>query len=347
MIRFYTAAAVWQATPELAGKGLPYWLLWSLLCIILLLLAVIFLRDKSLRRRMSAFLSGARRKMTQLRLQAKLRKEKNKKASLWRELGKKAWSENLRAVCIEPDCEKLATLDEEMHLHQMTWHEIFSRIEALGRQHTLTEQKYSGLLSEQETLKKPHAEAYEALLQRKSKLQDALTMAESEIETAGTEIRAAEKEARKETRETGSGAADEGSRLEDVRRRAVDLAARVKTLRRDASRYHDQQDPLEKELAEARAKVESFDQRICQIREEKAGLLSTYDREIKEWEKSKLRVQDRIVEIKRLMEPLYESMGRALDESRITHDDLDIIYFQIDDVNRTIADLESRIEHLR
>ena len=87
--------------PTPVDGGLPFWLLWLLLSVILLLVAFIFLRDKDLRRRVSAFLSGARRHMARLRIQVRLKKERERKAALWRELGKLAWSEDVRATCIE------------------------------------------------------------------------------------------------------------------------------------------------------------------------------------------------------------------------------------------------------
>ncbi len=50
-----------QTPPPGSQEGLPYWILWFLLCIILLLLAFIFLRDKDLRQRLNRFLFGAKK----------------------------------------------------------------------------------------------------------------------------------------------------------------------------------------------------------------------------------------------------------------------------------------------
>ncbi len=47
------------------------------------------------------------------------------------------------------------------------------------------------------------------------------------------------------------------------------------------------------------------------------------------------------------MEPVFESMGHRLDEARLEADDLSLIYFQIDAVDRSMADLQERIERLR
>jgi ubiquinone biosynthesis protein UbiJ len=52
------------------------------------------------------------------------------------------------------------------------------------------------------------------------------------------------------------------------------------------------------------------------------------------------------LEAKKAAEPLTESLGRALDEARVEHKELALLYFQIDSVDRTIRDLQARIEKL-
>jgi chromosome segregation ATPase len=91
------AAAFWsqQAEESLPSQGLPYWTLWLLLCVIVLLLAFIFLRDKDLRRRVDFFLSGAKRRMQRTRIQMRLNKAKRKRSFLLFELGRLCWSARL------------------------------------------------------------------------------------------------------------------------------------------------------------------------------------------------------------------------------------------------------------
>jgi chromosome segregation ATPase len=84
-----------ETTPPLQKEGLPYWILWLLLCIILLLSMFIFLRDKDLRYRLNLFLSGAKRRMKRAQFQLRLTREKRKKADLLRDLGKKVRAENI------------------------------------------------------------------------------------------------------------------------------------------------------------------------------------------------------------------------------------------------------------
>jgi chromosome segregation ATPase len=335
-----------QAPPG-AAEGLPYWLLWVLLCVILLLVAFIFLRDKDLRRRVSSFLSGARRHMVRLRLQAKQKKEKEKKVALWRELGKLAWSEDVHASCIEGDCAKLAGLEEEIGRHQKTWHDVYSRIEVLGREHDAALKRYRALVAEQEEARRPHQEEMLALANDKKELLEALESSLREAETAGAQLRAVEADARHVVENRKLAEADRTARLDKAREKSAALAQRLETLDVKTPLLQDERYRLERRLEEVEGRVRVYNQAIARIEQEYRDRLQAREKEIREWQKAKERTQDKIVDVKRLMEPLFETVGRILDEARIDHEDLTVLYFQIDGVNRTIADLEARLEHLK
>jgi chromosome segregation ATPase len=330
----------------MAGEGLPFWMLWLLLCVIILLIAFIFLRDKDLRRRVSAFLSGARRHMTRLRIQAKLKREKEKKSALWRELGKQAWNEDIQADCISDQCAKLAGLDTDIGRHQKTWHDVYSRIEVLGREHDAAVRRFRELIAEQEEARRPHQEEMVALAGQKNEVLEALETALREAETAKAQLAAAEADVRQIETNARLAEDDREARLAKARAKADGLAALVKDLRERTPRLQEERYRLDRRLEEVEGRVRVFNTAIQRIEEEYRDRLQAREREIREWQKAKERIQDKIVDVKRLMEPIFESVGRILDEARYDHEDLAVLYFQIDGVNRTIADLESRLEHL-
>jgi chromosome segregation ATPase len=334
-----------QSSP-VAAEGLPFWLLWLLLCVILLLIAFIFLRDKDLRRRISAFLSGARRHMTRLRLQAKLKREKEKKAALWRELGKQAWNEDIQADCIGDQCAKLAALDGEIGRHQKTWHDVYSRIEVLGREHDAAARRFRDLVAEQEEARRPHQEEMLDLARKKNEVLEALEAALREAETAETQRAAAEQDARLIEGNPRLAEPDRAAKLDKTRAKAASLAALLGDLREKTPRLQEERYRLDRRLEEVEARVRVFNQAILRIEEEYRERLQSREREIREWQKAKERVQDKIVDVKRLMEPVFETAGRILDEARYANEELSVIYFQIDSVDRAVADLESRLEHL-
>jgi chromosome segregation ATPase len=333
--------------PAEAARALPFWMLWLLLCVILLLLVFIFLRDKDLRRRISAFLSGARRHMIRLRLQVKLKREREKKAALWRELGKLAWSEDVQASCIDEDCGKLAGLEEEIGRLRKTWHDVYSRIEVLGREHDAALKRFRELVAEQEEGRRPHQEQMLALANRKKEVLEALEASLREAEAAEAQIRAVDKEVRQAEENPKLNEADRTARVAKAREKAASLAGLVRSLRERSPLLQEERYRLDLKLEAIEGQVRVFNAAIHRIEEEYRERLQTREKDIREWQKAKERTQDKIVDVKRLMEPLFENVGRILDTARVPNEDLAVLYFQIDGVDRTIADLETRLEHLR
>ncbi len=329
------------------SEGLPFWLLWLLLCVILLLVVFIFLRDKDLRRRISAFLSGARRHMTRLRIQAKLKRERDRKAALWRELGKRAWDQDVQAPCIEEECARLAVLDEEIGRHQKTWHDVYSRIEVLGREHDAAAQRFRELVAEQEDARRPHQEEMLALASKKQEVLEALESSLREIETTEARLASAEKDVRQIEADPRRAAGEGQARLDKARDKAAALASLLGELRARAPVLQEERYRLDRRLEEVEARVRVFNAAIQRIEEEFRGRLQAREKEIREWQKAKSRIQDKIVDVKRLMEPLFESVGRILDAARIDHEELTVLYFQIDRLDRAVADLETRLERLK
>jgi len=326
------------AAPDIAG-GLPYWLFWFLLCVILLLLATIFLRDKDLRRRMSAFLSGTRRRMLSLRLQAKLKREEEKKSALWRELGRRA--------SVAAECRKLAALEEEMHARRMAWHEVYSRIEALGREHERETGRIREAVREQEDLRRPLEEQRRSLGARKSEILDAIGGAAWEVDSAGSQLKALDREARTAEGNAKLSDIEKAERLNRIKEKADALAGRIRALEEKLPILHEERRDLERLQAEAEDRAEVFGRRIARLDGERAAAERAHERELQEWLRKKQTIQDEIVRLERLMEPLFESMGRSLDEDRVDHDELAAVYFEIDAVNRAIAAVEARIDRLR
>jgi len=285
------------AVPDPAGEGLPYWAFWLLLCVIILLLLFIFLRDKDLRRRLSAFLSGARRKMIRMRLAARIRHEKEKKAGLWKELGRKAWSKDVRVEGTEETFRSLSVLEEEMNRRQAEWQEVYGRIEALETNQEDARKLRKTSLDAEEEARRPLEERLAGLLGR-------------------------EKDLGKRRPPAGEGQAgtDGGDEAE-----AAQIAA---------------------EIAAVKAEIERLRERALDTRRAHGDAELAEERELRGWVKKKEEVQGRIIDVKKGSEPLYENLGRALDEARVEHKELALVYFQIDNVESSIRDLQARIEKL-
>jgi hypothetical protein len=147
-----------QASEELQREGLPYWIFWLLLCIILLLVAFIFLRDKDLRQRLNAFLSGAKRRMKRTQLQIRLNKEKRKKADLVRGLGKRVWEEKIQNEKFLATFKELERLESQESGCQSDLKDILAKIMTLKKEQEEARQRYKGLMKMKESGQQPDME---------------------------------------------------------------------------------------------------------------------------------------------------------------------------------------------
>jgi chromosome segregation ATPase len=214
------------AAPDPTREGLPFWIFWLLLCIILLLLFFIFLRDKDLRRRMSAFLSAARRRVLRKRLAARVRRETHKKAGVWRELGRKAWSEDVRIEGTEETFRSLAAIDKEINGRETEWQGTVDRIQALESAHEEAQKLRNAALGAEEGALLPLGERLRTLLGRGKEMRNRSLGPEEGPAASGPPT---EEEAERVVTEIASAKAEIGRLKEKVHdlRRANDEADRV------------------------------------------------------------------------------------------------------------------------
>jgi len=119
--------------PSLHSEGLPYWIFWFMLFIILLLFLFIFLRDRNLRLRLSSFFAGARRRSVLLQLKFKLKREKQKRESLLKKLGERAWDRDVPVDGADPTIAALEETIKKRDGAQMEWKNVFTEIEKLHK----------------------------------------------------------------------------------------------------------------------------------------------------------------------------------------------------------------------
>ncbi len=335
-----------QNTVDIQKEGLPFWIFWFLLCVILLLVVFIFLRDKDLRLRISAFLSGAKRSLLRLRLQAKVRKEKEKKNGIWKELGRRAWSENVRVDGTDELRLRLQSLDEEIRVNQGKWQDVFSRIEALNRELQEARRKAEADLQALEASRRPFAERADALEARSREVS-------REVERLKKEAAALDRQAEAFREESASLRAQE-PRTDERAARAARAEERLLEVQARRAAIDSALPPLEHELSllaneepDVRARLEESDRSRDEIQRAVHEKAHDIEKKIRRWDGAKRKIQDRILRLKEEEEPLYESLGESADRARCESAGLAPFYRQIDAVNAAITDLMTRIANLQ
>jgi len=103
---------------------------------------------------------------------------------------------------------------------------------------------------------------------------------------------------------------------------------------------------VRREKEEIQKKIEDFEDRIKEIEAEGKSERREIEREIRYWEKKKVRVQERIKEIEVEEGELHISLGKVTAARQVENQGLATLCSRIDDVSHRITTLQHRIETL-
>lgn len=314
-----------QTPPPDTSEGLPYWTFWFLLCIILLLIMFIFLRDKDLRRRINLFFFGAKKKLIKMRLQAKLKRECRKKEDIIRSLGIKIWEDKITIPGGEKIRQELAKLEKHEQELEKESKEILAKITGLENDQQMFTQKHNESILEQESARKP--------------TQDKLGEIKDEERILEVEITQKQKELDGIVRGIDSSENKNESKLEDLQKQRNEMEKTLKGLMEKRLK-------LEKERKDHQEKIEEFDKKLKKIEEDGKKRLREFHREIREWKKSEEKLHEKIGSVEHKKDPLFTRLGKHTDETRASEKELSLFYSQIDRSSERIDELEQQIKNL-
>ena len=334
-----------QTPPPGSQEGLPYWLLWFLLCIILLLLAFIFLRDKDLRQRLNRFLFGAKKKLIRFRLQVRLKVAKRKKGELFRELGQKVWDERLDVEGAEKISATLLRLTESKASFQDELVEAETKIsqlkKTLDEKNVTDEIKISGqkaelkIQNEHLVSAKDKTTASRSLAAQKKKSAEKIT---NNIHVLKKEQLNLEKNP--PLVEDQQNSIDRIiNQIHDAEKTRKDIDISLRELKEQL--IIDEEE--EKSLYE---KSHKHNKHMKIIEEESKKESDELKKEISELERNKVRIQEKIEKIEKRTIPLFENLGVLTDHSRFDHQALLLNYSQIDRNKQRITDIEQQLKDL-
>ncbi len=340
------AAVRLQEAGPAAGRELPFWLFWFLLCVILLLVVFIVLRDKDLRRRMSSFLSGARRKMLRLRLQAKIRKQEAKRIDLLREIGEKAWDLDLRDEKSEPVRAQLEEIDKKTHREQMKWHELITEIERLNGRLQEIRRTFEESLHRREEERKPFIDEMSGLLTRKEKLMESFSQMKDELEAARTEAGSLEKEVQAVRKDPDMPSAKKTEKIEKIGEASASLGRWIKDTQGKIVLLEEEQARIGEAQKKLQSRIDFINEDIRRLDEGYRDETKALEDDIRGKEAERRRVEKTIIGLKESKVPLFESLGKAVEDSRPPNDELEILFLGIDGVKGAVRDLKAQIEKL-
>jgi chromosome segregation ATPase len=314
-----------QTPPPGSSEGLPYWIFWLLLCVILLLVIFIFLRDKDLRRRINLFLFGAKKKLIKMRLQARLRREFRKKNDFIRGLGKKAWEDKLKIPNGEKTLQELDKLDQNKQDLERESEDVRAKIAELEAEQEKFLRKHRESVTDQESTIKPYMEKLTEIKDEERVLEVKVTEKQKELEGVVRGINAAKDETT--------------DRLEELLKQKEEVDETIKKL-------VEKRLELEKERKDHQGKIDELDKKLKAIEEGGKKRIREFHKEIKEWKKNREKLLERIEHVEKKKDPLFVRLGKQTDETRENQQELSLFYSQIDRSNQRIRELERQIKNL-
>ncbi len=335
--------------PPASSEGLPFWLLYVLVCVVILVTAFLFLRNKEFREKLNFFFSGAGRRMKALRLKAQIRRERNKRDLLFQEVGKKAWVENIEVRGTEREIKALTALQAKLDRLHAEWHKAYTRAEEInggrGEKDRTFALKLDGLYKEQAPLKVRQKAARE---ERKALLQS-VRGAEHEIRGSGgpsDRLRNGRPAPEDEgpglfaSPQAGPGPdADAVDGRPPIEGHIAELESRVSVLRA-------RKDVLDIELSGLRDSLHTIGETIRRTEEARRLAMNRIDEEVREADRARETVQRTILQTRRRMEPFFQAVGKAIARERLRRDDLEIFYIQFEEMDRRLRELGRQLDDL-
>jgi chromosome segregation ATPase len=314
-----------QTPPPGSSEGLPYWTFWLLLCVILLLVVFIFLRDKDLRRRINLFLFGAKKKLIKLRLQARLKRECRKKDEFIKNLGKKAWEDKLKIPKGKKIHQELDKLEQNKQDLERESKDVQSKITGLETDLEKFIQKHKDSVTEHESARKPYREKLAEIKDEERLLEVKVTEKQKELEGVVRGINASRNE--------------DDDRLAELIKQREEMDETINKL---VGKRLD----LEKERKDHQEKIDELDEKLKAIEEGSKKRIREFHKEIKEWKRNKEKLLEKIEHVEKKKDPLFVRLGKQTDETRENHQELSVFYSQIDRSNERIGELEQQIKNL-
>ncbi len=343
---FFASIFSQQAPPPGSNEGLPYWAFWLLLCIIFLLVVFIFLRDKDLRRRLSLFLFGAKKKLIKIRLQARLRRESRRKTEVLRNMGKKIWQEAIQIPKGEKIHKELINLQQHIDETEQESKELQTKITELEADLQKFSQKHDELVKDQILARNPYQAKMIAIVNEEKLLEIDIIQKQRELEGLGRGINTLREESRHKGIEPSfpekngqKNQSEANHKLEEMIKNRDETDERIKNL-------VEKRLNLEMERKAHQEKLDELDGKLRKIEEGGKKRIKEFHKEIKEWEKNKEKLLERIKHHEKRKEPLFERLGEKADESRENQEELSLFYAQIDRSNGRIQELEQQIKNL-
>ena len=333
-----------QDIPPSTTEGLPFWIFWLMLCVILLLLAVIFLRDKDLRKKLNLFFMGFKKKIKKIRLQQMLKRERQKIKKTLFELGRKAWSQNIKVPSSESISKKILSLEDQIGELEEEKKESISKIEELNKDFERFKKKQEENEEEIKNKTAPKLQDIQDIQRKEKEIESEITQKHFVMEEAAKKITLSKKELFELENNTEMNKEEKNSKTKNLednikewQEKKNNTDSQIKELVKEKTSLEDKAKQLTKEIDKQNQKIKDSEAHGKQEAKK-------FQKEIKEWEKTRDKKAEMIKSLEEEKIPFFKSLGRLANEDRLKDEMLSLYYSKIDRSEKRIKNLEKQIE---
>ncbi|NIM92081.1 MAG: hypothetical protein GTO17_14175 [Candidatus Aminicenantes bacterium] len=335
-----------QQPSEITREGLPYWIFWLLLCVILLLLLFIFLRDKDLRQRINSFFFGARRRIARMRLQVKIKKENQNKIELFKELGNKTWEAGISHLQTKRISTEISALEKKKFLNKKEIAKHSSDIKRLEKEYSEYKQNQEAQIKEQEEGMKPHQDNMVKIKEKEKQTEKELKNMKKEITKAERDLRNYERKSHKLDTNTKLSEIDKNVKKDELKKKIRETTKTKEDLEQKMQPLVEERAKLDKDRKEDNKTVEAFERKIRALKEEEKRTNQRFERDIKKLQRKQEHIKNKNQDIEKRKLVHFENLGKKMNEVRVKDKAINAFYTQIDKIDKTIKDLKEQIQSL-
>ena len=335
-----------QQPSQITREGLPYWIFWLLLCIILLLMVFIFLRDKDFRQRINSFFFGARRRIARMRLQAKIKKENQNKIELFKELGSKTWEAGISHLQTKKISTEISALEKKKFLNKKEITKCSSEIKKLEKEYSEYRKNQEAQIKEQEEGMKPHQDNIAKIKEREKQIDKESKNMKKEIARADRDLRNYDRKSHKLETNTKLSEIDKNTKKDELKKKIKETTKKKEDFEQKMQPLVEESAKLEKDSKENHKAVEAFERKIKALKEEEKRKNHRFEREIKKVQRKQEQIKSKNEDIEKRKLIHYENLGKKMNEVRVKDKAINDFYTQIDKIDETIKDLKEQIQGL-
>ncbi|MBN1274358.1 MAG: hypothetical protein JXB26_19020 [Candidatus Aminicenantes bacterium] len=346
MKSFFDSIFTTNLPPPDSKEGLPFWIFWFLLSIILLLVIFIFLRDKDLRQRLDSFFFKTKQRLIKLQYQARLKREKQKKDELLIEIGKKTFSEQITLDQNKKILEKLRGLEEKQESIKRQSEDIAVKIDIGQDKMTELSKKHEEKLNELGKDQNPHIIQFNELKNKEKALRKDVRHKQKDMTDFEKNIHSLQKEMETTEQSDRLSLDEKKSKIEELNGNINELEEKISSIHNDIPLIEKEQNNINTEIESIEKTISTFDRKISDTKKKEKLRQRKMQKSIKELEKQYENFTEKTKEIEAQKDPLLRRLGEVMIKERPNNNALNLYFSRIDRAEKRIRNLERQIDDL-